>query len=168
VFNVRVLPHARRLLYTVGWAVLTVLAGTAVWWGLRPLLAATEPVAKPVPSTAAPAPGASAIPATAPSSGPPVAGKPKPPAPSASSYDGWAYANGVFTRVFDVAGGSATIRIIDGRVELVDKAARDGYTVIVEQPQPERLVVRFYKPDAPYTVIDAMWWLGHPYATITT
>ena len=45
--------------------------------------------------------------------------------------------------------GRHSFRIVDGRVELVDKTAQDGYTVIVEQPQPERLVVRFYKPDAP-------------------
>lgn len=158
MFNVRV----RRVFYAVGWAVLTVLAGSAVWWGLRPLLTTTLPVSTP-PARAEPSPAVSSVVATPPASPSPIVVKPKP-----SSYDGWAYANGVFTRTFDVTGGTATVRIAGGRVELIAKAARDGYEILVEQPAPTRLVLRFYKPGAPYTVVDAMWFEGHPYAAITS
>lgn len=150
--------RVRRVLYALGWAVLTVLAGSAVWWGLRPMMALKAPRPPLERPSASPVVSAGAT-----MSPTPVVVKPKP-----SYYDGWAYANGVFTRTFDVTGGTAVVRIAGGRVELVSKAARDGYEILVEKPSPDRLVLRFYKPGAPYTVVDAMWFEGHPYAAITT
>jgi hypothetical protein len=169
---VRVLRNVRRLLYGVGWALLTVLAGTAVWWGLRPLLAATDPVAKPGPSMAATAipsqTGASAVPSAVPSSRPPVVGKPRSPSPSASSFDGWAFADGVFTRTFAAIGGTATIRIVNEKVELVSATPNSGYTTsVLPQDTPQRLVVRFDRPGGPASIIDAMWWLERPYAEVS-
>jgi hypothetical protein len=171
VFNVRV----RRLLYAAGWAVLTVLAGGAVWWGLSPLLSSSGPwFARPDPPvSSATAPGTtpppgSTSPAVAPkttAAKPPVTSS---PAPASSSYDGWAFSNGVFTRSFDMLGGTATMRIVNGHVELVEKSARGGYLSTVEQPQPERLVVRFYKPGGPASIIDAMWRDGsYPFAELS-
>ena len=167
MFNVRVLLNARRFLYAVGWAVLTVLAGTAVWWGLRPLLAATPPLAKS-PSPVATTPGASAVPTAAPTSSPSIGGKPKPPSPSASFYEGWAFDGTAFTRTFDVIGGTAMIRIVNQKVELVSAAPKNGYTYsVLPQDTPQRLVVRFDRPGGPASIIDAMWWLERPYAEVS-
>jgi hypothetical protein len=172
VFNVRV----RRLLFAAGWAVLTVLAGGAVWWGLSPLLGAGGPwFARPEPqvSTSVAVPGSTPPPPVGTS--PPVPPKstpPKPPVtsspvPASSSYDGWAFANGVFTRSFDMLGGTATMRIVDGEVQLVTQSPRPGYISTVEQPYPGRLVVRFYLPGGPASIIDAMWLNAHPYAELS-
>src|SRR5215218_3896794 len=124
----------RAFLYAVGWAGLTVLAAFAVWWGLRPLLTSSF-AAVPMPSPTAasiPAPAASFMPSSA-------APKPKP-----SMYDGWAYSGGAFTRSFDVTGGTAMVRIAGGVVTLVSSSQRDGYTITQEQPQPQRLVLKFF------------------------
>ncbi|GIH06299.1 hypothetical protein Rhe02_43660 [Rhizocola hellebori] len=82
-------------------------------------------------------------------------------------YDGWAYSNGAFTRSFDVTGGTATVRISGGVVSLVSSAARDGYTITQEQPQPQRLVLKFLKPGGRYTIVDCHWWEGRPYAEVS-
>jgi hypothetical protein len=153
----------RAFFYGVGWAVLTVLASFAVWWGLRPLLsssfAAVEMTPSPSPTVVfVPAPAASPSPARPSSAAP----KPKP-----SMYDGWAYSNGAFTRSFDVTGGSATVRIADGVVMLVSSSPRDGYTITEEQPQPQRLVLKFFKPGGRYTIVDCHWWEGRPYAEVS-
>jgi hypothetical protein len=149
----------RAFIYAVGWAVLTVLAAFAVWWGQRPLLspgfAAIEVPPSPSPTAIfVPAPAAS------PSSAAPV--KPKP-----SLYDGWAYSNGAFTRSFEVTGGKATVRIAGGVVRLVSSSPRDGYTITEEQPQPRRLVLKFFKPGGRYTIVDCHWWEGRPYAEVS-
>lgn len=159
--------NVRRLLFAVGWAVLTVLAGSAVWWGLRPLLASTLPPASPshLPSGTPPA---SLTPSPPPSSSPPVVVKSKSPSPAVSFYDGWAFADGVFTRTFDVLGGTATIRIVAGHVELVSATPKNGYTSnVLPQDSPQRLVVRFDRPGGPASIIDAMWWQERPYAEVS-
>jgi hypothetical protein len=153
----------RAFFYAVGWAVLTVLAAFAVWWGLRPLLSSSFAGVQVTPSPSptvvfVPAPAGSPSPAR-PSSAPP---KPKP-----SMYDGWAYHNGVFTRTFDVTGGTATVRIAGGAVTLVSSTPRDGYTITQEQPQPQRLVLKFFKPGGSYTIVDCHWWEGRPYAEVS-
>ena len=82
-------------------------------------------------------------------------------------YDGWAYSGGAFTRTFDVTGGTATVRIAGGVVTLVSSTPRDGYTITEEQPQPQRLVLKFLKPGGRYTIVDCHWWEGRPYAEVS-
>lgn len=154
----------RAVAYAAGWAGLTVAAALAVWWGLRPLLSpgvAGLPALPPSPS-----PTAVSLPA---SPTPAQPGRPVPvtPKPRASLFDGWAYSNGVFTRTFDVTGGHATVRIADGVVSLVSSSPRDGYTITSEQPDPQRLVVKFFKPGGRYSIVDCHWWEGRPYAEVT-
>ena len=153
----------RAFFYAVGWAVLTVLAAFAVWWGLRPLLSSGFAGVQVLPS---PSPSAVFVSApvvvTSPSKANVSSPKPKP-----SMYDGWAYSNNAFTRTFDVTGGTATVRIAGGTVTLVSSAARDGYTITQEQPQPQRLVLKFFKSGGSYTIVDCHWWEGRPYAEVS-
>lgn len=157
------------IIYAAGWAGLTVLAAFAVWWGLRPLLSSsidTAPVnAAPPAATGAPLALPSPVPSSHSSSSStrPAAR----PSPRASSLDGWEVINGSFVRTFEVTGGTATVRITAGTVELVSAVPRDGYTITPEQAGPQRLVLKFFKPGAAYTVVDAMWWENRPYAEVT-
>ncbi|WP_203910119.1 hypothetical protein [Rhizocola hellebori] len=153
----------RAFFYAVGWAVLTVLAAFAVWWGLRPLLSSSFAA---VPMPASPSPTVIFVPAS-PASPSPARPSSAAPKPKPSMYDGWAYSNGAFTRSFDVTGGTATVRISGGVVSLVSSAARDGYTITQEQPQPQRLVLKFLKPGGRYTIVDCHWWEGRPYAEVS-
>ncbi len=142
---------------------LTVGAAFAVWWGLRPLLSSNL---ADVPVSPSPSPTVVYLPASAPPAVPSRPASPV-PKPKPSLYDGWAYSNGVFTRAFDVTGGQATVRIADGVVSLVSSSPRDGYTITSEQPQPQRLVLKFFKSGARYTIVDCHWWEGRPYAEVT-
>jgi hypothetical protein len=147
----------RTFTYAAVWAVLTVLAAAVVWWGLDPLLApimqsAASPPQSPSPSHVSPT---SVI---SPSSSPP---RPKP-----SMFEGWQYANGVFTQTFTLAGGKATVRILGGRVELVSSQAANGYRITPRQPSPDRLVVEFFD-GTHFFVLDTMWWEDKPYAKVT-
>jgi hypothetical protein len=86
----------------------------------------------------------------------------------ASFYEGWAFDGTAFTRTFDVIGGTATIRIVNQKVELVSAAPKNGYTYsVLPQDTPQRLVVRFDRPGGPASIIDAMWWLERPYAEVS-
>ncbi|HCU52179.1 MAG TPA: hypothetical protein DGG94_20685 [Micromonosporaceae bacterium] len=69
-------------------------------------------------------------------------------------------------RTFEVNGGTATVRIVDGHVSLVSSAPWEGYTITSRQPGPDRLVLEFFKPGEHYTVVDAMWWQNRPYAEV--
>lgn len=153
----------RTFTFAAGWAVLTVLAAAAVWWGLGPLLAPIMPsVAQPAQS-----PARSPTPATSPPVPPSgQALSQAPPRPRSSRYEGWQFANGVFTQAFTTAGGTATVRIAAARVELVSSQARNGYRISTKQPSPERLVVEFFD-GTHFFVLDAMWWESKPYAKIT-
>ncbi|HCT78906.1 MAG TPA: hypothetical protein DGT23_20570 [Micromonosporaceae bacterium] len=142
---------------------LTVLAAFAVWWGLRPLLTSpfTAPPGKEVVAPSPVVPSPSVTPSPSRSVAPPRSVAPKP-----SLYDGWAFANGAFVRTFEVNGGTATVRIVDGHVSLVSSAPWEGYTITSRQPGPDRLVLEFFKPGEHYTVVDAMWWQNRPYAEV--
>ncbi len=164
---------SRVFTYAVGWAVLTVLAAGAVWWGLRPLLAPLlSPVAAPpatTPSASPPvspsvAPSPAATPSKAPVTTPVRTDSPK---PTPSYFDGWAYDGTAFTRTFDTAGGQALIRIAGGRVEVVSATPSAGYQMSSQQPHPERVVLRFDRVGQS-VIIDAMWWENRPYAEVTT
>lgn len=148
---------SRIISYAVGWAVLTVLAAGAVWWGLGPLLAPIMQV------QAAPTQSPAQIESPSPSPTPSATASPK---PRPSSYEGWQLSNGVFTQTFDLEAGKATVRIVGGRVELVSSQARNGYTVTPRQPSPDRLVLEFYNGTHFY-VLDAMWWENRPYSKLT-
>jgi hypothetical protein len=87
-------------------------------------------------------------------------------APRPSMFDGWQFANGVFTRTFTLDGGRASVRITGGRVELVSSQAANGYKITPRQPSPDRLVVEFFD-GTHFFVLDAMWWESKPYAKVT-
>lgn len=71
-----------------------------------------------------------------------------------------------FVRRFTVDGGRTTIRMTPGRVELVSATPEPGYAMDTQQPGPDRVVVRFYRPEEMFTV-DAIWFEGRPYAEVT-
>jgi hypothetical protein len=173
-FNVRVRWSPRLLAYAAGWAALTVLAAGAVWWGLGPLLAPVLlPIAAPSPPSS-PASSAAAVPSLVPSAtvsptaapAQPRTSAPATPRPQPSSYDGWDFVDGVFTRSFDTTGGQAVVRIAGGRVELVSATPSPGYQVRPQQPEPQRLVIEFFD-GTHFIVLDAMWWENRPYAKVT-
>jgi hypothetical protein len=170
----------RTFTYAAVWAALTVLAAVVVWWGLGPLLtpimqsAASPPqspsptrvpslAVSPVPVVSMP-PRTTATPTTTP--GIPLSPSPSAVRPQPSMFEGWSYANGVFTQAFTLDGGRATVRIAGGRVELVSSQAATGYTATPRQPSPDRLVVDFFN-GTHFFVLDAMWWEGKPYAKVT-
>ena len=84
----------RAFFYAVGWAVLTVLAAFAVWWGLRPLLSST--FRAPVPIDAFPFANSGFRPGSAGLAAARRARRVPAPKPKPSMYDGWAYSNGGF------------------------------------------------------------------------
>jgi hypothetical protein len=161
---------SRAIAYTAGWATLTTLAAAAVWWGLGPLLTpVVQSAAVPAqPSlSASPNPPASvASVAPAPSRSPAMVTAAVSPKPKPSMFEGWQFVNGVFTQTFTLEGGTATVRISDGRVSLVSAEARNGYTATPRQPSAQRLVVEFFD-GTHFFVLDAMWWENRPYATVT-
>lgn len=167
----RVRP-SRIFSYAAGWAAMTALAAGVVWWGLGPLLTpimhnaaapagpssspSASPAVEPSPTPSPPQPSAVA---TSPGSGRTVAPRP-------STFDGWQFVDGVFVRTFKLDGGQATVRIVNGRVELVSAAPNNGYRITPRQPSPDRLVVEFFDGTR-FFVLDAMWWENRPYATVT-
>ncbi|HEX6684942.1 MAG TPA: hypothetical protein VF062_19290 [Candidatus Limnocylindrales bacterium] len=143
----------RTFAFAAGWAVVTVLAAAAVWWGLGPLLQPIMPSAATPPQSSSPLVSASPLASAS-------------PLVKASAYEGWAYQAGVFTQTFTVDGGTATVRIVRGRVELVSSAAAGGYRVTPKQPSPDRLVVEFFD-GVHFFIVDTMWWENRPYAKVT-
>lgn len=156
---------SRIIIYAAGWSALTVLAAGVVWWGLGPLLAPILQVkAAPPPSPVAPS-----ISLTLSMSPTPTSRSKPPPRsarPSPSRYEGWQRVDDAFVQTFELAGGKATVRISQGRVELVSSQPSLGYTITPRQPSPDRLVVDFFNGTNFY-VLDAVWWENRPYSKIT-
>jgi hypothetical protein len=164
------------------WAAATAASAGLVWLGLSPVLRAAVPERvetgnpgdlqrfaqadigtgpRPTPSVTA-----SASPTATPRPTGRATPKPKP-----TTTDGWTVVterDGTtsYLRTFEVAVGVTTIRMTPGKVFLVSATPDPGYTVDTQQPQPDRLVVRFYKTSELFTV-DAIWWQSRPYAEVT-
>jgi hypothetical protein len=175
------------------WCVATALSAGLVWLGLSPVLRTAVPDrvdtgsaadlqrsaqvglgAGPTASTA-PSPSALVSPSVSPSaSRKPSPGRtsaPPPPAPTASTVDGWTVVaeedgSTSYVRHFATDGGETTIRMTPGRVELVSATPEPGYAMDTQQPGPDRVVVRFYTAGELFT-IDAIWWQNAPYAEVT-
>jgi len=113
-------------------------------------------------------PGALTDPGTTPTSPPPPrpAGRqgPASPTPGATSPSAPSKTNAEVYRV-DAAGGSAWISYAPGDVHVVDYIVAHGYRLVVEQRQPDWVVVRCTAARAE-SVISARWFNG-AYAEVT-
>ncbi|MCI4061433.1 hypothetical protein MRQ36_02095 [Micromonospora sp. R77] len=128
--------------------------------------ARATPSSSPAPSVAAPSPTTTATPRQTRSPGK----SPTRPADQ-PSRDGWKQVrekDGTYSYVrrFEVEGGQTTIRAVSGKMILGSATPNPGYSVNVEQSSPDRLLLRFISRDR-VIMIDALWWEGRPFVTVT-
>lgn len=88
-----------------------------------------------------------------------------------STVDGWTVSTAAdgtvsYLRSFATAGGTAVITMVPGRVSLVSATPNADYTVRVLQDGSRRLVVQFLAANTA-DIVDAIWWVDHPYAEVT-
>jgi len=164
------------------WAAAT-LAGIAVCWlGVRPVLAAVVPDRLVAFPATEPAPQVTMLPGTPPSTSPSArASSSRSPSrsaspsgtPSASAtpivVDGWTqFADGQYTRSFQLGGGTATVLASQGKMELLSATPRPGFVMTVVPTADDRVVVNFTGGLLRISTLEAKWRDGGPpLATVT-
>ena len=173
------MPSPRAVLPVLGWCAATLAAIALASVALLPVLRTGTPRPADLPAGLTVAdPPAEAVTAPAPSSAGPPATSPTPPAspPATRSapptvIDGWTVttdADGrrVYVRSFRVDGGTAVIRMTEGRVFLLTATPNPGYRVETTQNEPGNLAVQFIEANH-FFVIHAVWHNNGPFAEVS-